>query len=115
MGHTYVRSLYLLFDHRARDVLGEVTERLKENGSFIPLKLEFSGIGRFDTSVVFVKLRDGPAKEKLHEIAGNCSEQVEHVRKYDLLLGLYLGLHFQVHSGVHVWLISFKFMIASHE
>ena len=35
-----------------------------------PLRLEFSGLGHFNNTVVFVKLKDGPAKELLHKIAG---------------------------------------------
>ena len=53
-------------------LLCEVTERLKQEYSFgaEPLKFQFSGLGEFGNSVVFVKVKDGPAKETLHSIAG---------------------------------------------
>ncbi len=54
--------------YRARQVLKEITEKLKD--SFVPLKLEFSGIGHFRNNVIFAKIKDGPAKDKLCEIAG---------------------------------------------
>lgn len=53
-------------------ILSEVTDQLKRDYSLgaNPLQLQFSGLGHFGDAVVFVKVRDGPAKDKLHEMAG---------------------------------------------
>lgn len=51
-----------------------------------PIQLEFSGLGHFGSNVVFVKVRDGPAKDKLHEIAGT-SEMDSTCLCFILLMG----------------------------
>ncbi len=55
--------------YRAKRVLEEIMEIVKET-LVTSLKLEFSGIDTFRNDVVFVKMKDGPAKDKLCEIAG---------------------------------------------
>lgn len=35
-----------------------------------PLKLKLSGMGHFHNKVTFIHVQDGPAKERLHQIAG---------------------------------------------
>lgn len=48
---------------------------VKEKFSFDkdPFMLELEGIGCFSTNVVFVKIKDTPALDKLDEIAGKGS------------------------------------------
>lgn len=57
---------------RAKAVLSEAAERVRRDilAADGPPVLEFHGMGHFDTSVAFVKVRDGPAKDKLLQIAG---------------------------------------------
>ena len=66
--------------HRAKRVLSEAAERVKRDvlaGGAGPPVLEFYGMGHFDTDVAFVKVRDGPAKEKLLQIVGMILSAIE--------------------------------------
>ena len=65
-GLLLVSSLF----YRAKEILGEVIERLKGD-KCEAFQLQFSGVGHFGNNVVFAKVKDGPAKDKLYHIAGN--------------------------------------------
>ena len=75
---------------RAQQVLEAVTKKLKANDSFHRLKLEFSGIGHFNDSVVFVNIKDGPSKDKLYQIAGNFSDVVSSAALSNFRLSVFL-------------------------
>ena len=71
MGPRCIQLIVCLF-FRAKEVLAEVTETVISDISIDdePLTLEISGIGRFSNNVIFAKIKEGPAREKLYRIAG---------------------------------------------
>ncbi len=70
-----VTRITFFFFLRAKKILSDITQMVKEKFSFDkdPFMLELEGIGCFSTNVVFVKIKDTPALDKLDEIAGKGS------------------------------------------
>ena len=77
---------------RAKEVLADITEGLKRDWKE-PLKLEFCGVGNFGNSVVYVKVKDGPAKDKLHQISGRAVIGFAEYR---------MECNLQIQSGFHL-------------
>lgn len=69
-------SLSLLF--RAKHILCGVTREITKKFSLAmnPVDFVIAGIGNFSNRVVFAKVAEGTAKQKLEDIAGNYFLQI---------------------------------------